>query len=707
MNELQVFINLAISITIKNNTMKRTPFILLIFLFISSISFSQNMQKGFTYLETGEYSSAETFFSKVLKDFPNNKTAKLCYGRAVGLNGDAPKAVAIFTELAKKHPTDFEIKLNYAEALLWNKKYEQAETYYENLILENDQSFPGLLGYANTLSNLKNYTKALIYVNKALLVLPGNPNALVSKKYMQLGYADQLVKKQEYDKAIDLLKKNFLLFKGDKETLKNLVNAYTITKKYELAKDTYKTLATSKKDSIASLNGLALIAHLQDKNKLALAISTEALTKVKAIQDTLLKNKTDERYTQALIWNKKYKKAHILISELEKENANRNWVLALRATLNIYKSDFKNTLKNYDQILKNDKSSFDGNLGKANALKASGKYLDAYQAAETTLVYYKDQKDAVNFIKKLDQKFTPSAVSKTAYSFDNGDNKAVTSKITIDFPLSTKFKLTANYGYRTTENKVTKNNANAHNFQVGFAHQWHPNVIFNTAIGTSSTKTESKNYGQFLADVYFNIKPFKLQTLDIGYKREMESFNADLLEKEIVKNNFYANYNVSTNFNLGWFTQYFYTSQNDDNKRNLLFTSLYYNILTKPILKTGINFQAITFKNQVATIYFSPKKFKAYEIFINLLKDENSNKVAAWFYDLNAATGFQFIEDDEKQNTYRIQAKLGYKFSDRFLANIYGTRSNIASATAAGFTFNEIGLRMKWYFMKKPAFSRK
>jgi hypothetical protein len=31
-----------------------------------------------------------------------------------------------------------------------------------------------------------------------------------------------------------------------------------------------------------------------------------------------------------------------------------------------------------------------------------------------------------------------------------------------------------------------------------------------------------------------------------------------------------------------------------------------------------------------------------------------------------------------------------------YLVNVYGTRSNIASTTAAGFTFNEVGLRLKW-----------
>ena len=111
-----------------------------------------------------------------------------------------------------------------------------------------------------------------------------------------------------------------------------------------------------------------------------------------------------------------------------------------------------------------------------------------------------------------------------------------------------------------------------------------------------------------------------------------------------------------------------------------------------------------TFKNQVPTDYFSPKKFNAVEIFADFLKDENSAEVKSIFYNANAASGFQFIEDGDKQWTYRIQAKLGYRFSDRMLANVYGLRSNIASATAAGFTYNEFGFRLKWLLFSKPVF---
>uniref|UniRef100_UPI000AE6EFF6 tetratricopeptide repeat protein n=1 Tax=Tenacibaculum ovolyticum TaxID=104270 RepID=UPI000AE6EFF6 len=168
--------------------------IILLFLFLITASmYSQNMKEGFTYLETGKYEQAETFFKVILKSYPKNKTARLCYGRAIGLNGNAEKAVSLFINLLKDFPTDFEVKLNYAESLLWNKKYKKAKKYYKTLLEENNKSFPTLLGYANTLSNLKEYDKAIIYVDKALTVLPKNKNALISKKYMRLGLANNKV----------------------------------------------------------------------------------------------------------------------------------------------------------------------------------------------------------------------------------------------------------------------------------------------------------------------------------------------------------------------------------------------------------------------------------------------------------------------------------------------------------------------------------
>ena len=664
------------------------------------------MKEGFTYLETGKYKQAETFFENILITYPKNKTAKLCYGRAIGLNGNGKRASTIFINLLERYPQDFEIKLNYAESLLWNENYNKAKDYYKNLLKENPNSFPALLGYANTLSNLKIFDEALKFIDKALLISPGNLNALTSKKYINLGFANQYVQNGDYKTALKILLKNLQLFNKDIETLQNIANVYLISSDFSKAEATYKTIGISPQNKITSLNSLALVSHLKGKNKKALEISSKAINYISNKTSESLLQQTKERYAQALIWNRKYKKADILIRKLNNEYSNKNWVLSLRASLNIYKSNFEKSIHDYNRILKNDTTSFDGNLGKANALKASGYFIESYKSAENTLKFYKNQKDAVNFIKKLDKSFTPFVVAESSYSFDNGNNKAYSYKATSEFSLSTKFKLLGSYNYRTASNSLSGLKATSNNVLGGVSYQLLHNIKLKSLIGLASSKTETNNFNQLVADISLLTKPFKLQNLELGYKREIQNFNAALLAENIVQNNYLINYSLNTNFRLGWFTQYYYTTQNDKNTRNLIFTSLYYNILEKPSLKAGVNYQNISFKNQVPTIYFSPSKFNAYEVFFNIIKDENITKKNEWFYELTAASGFQYIENSKKQSTYRIQSKLGYKFSERSILTLYGSKSNIASATAAGFTFTEIGLRFKWFILRKPFFRK-
>jgi len=680
--------------------------LLLIGLLFSFAGFSQEMKEGFTYLETGKNKEAATFFLNILAEYPTNKTAKLCYGRAVGLSGSPAMAKKIFTELLSQYSNDFEIKLNYAESLLWNSEFDEAEKFYGQLTQEKSQSFPALLGYANTLSNLKKYEEALIYVNKALQVLRGNKNALQSKKYINLGYARQYLGKRDYKKSIEILNSNLGFFTDDTETLLNLANVYLISEDFENAAKIYQKIGEDPSNKITALNGLALMAHLNANDKEALEISKDALNQLDAEATSDIIKQTRERHVQALIWNRKYKEAETEICAFLKQYPNENWVFSLRATLNIYKSNFKKSIADYNSILQNEVRSFDGNLGKANAQKAMGLFDDAYESAETTLSFYDNQKDATNFIKKLDLQFTPTATLKTIYNFDNGNNKAYNYLIDMVFPTSTKLSFLGSTNYRTTQNNVLSSSAKSSSFSLGVRYQLRPSISFKAIAGVSNTSSDVKDYSKLITSIAFEMKPFKLQNLEIGYNRAIQDFNTALLNRELVQNNFYANYNISSNFNFGWFTQYFYTTQNDDNTRNLLFTSLYYNILNKPILKTGVNYQSITFTNQVPSIYFSPEKFNVVEVFVDLLKDEQSAKIKNFFYGLSGAIGLQYIEDDEAQSTFRVKGNFGYKFSDACLIDLYALHSNIASATAAGFQFSEIGLRFKYAFLRNPVFRK-
>ncbi|MBC5836941.1 tetratricopeptide repeat protein [Flavobacterium muglaense] len=679
--------------------------IFLSFLIFSLSAKAQDMTAGFSNLEKGELDQAEVFFANILKDYPQNKTARLCYARAIGLNKQAEKALDNFIVLKKEYPGDLEIELNYAEALLWNNKFDEAKIFYTTLVAKNPTNFVAHLGFANTLSNLKEYKEALFHVNKAIELSPGSAGPLVSRKYIRLGYAGQKVNEKNYKEAEAFYDEVLVDFPNDKEALMNKANLYLITKEINKGKAVYNLLG--KDNPVLAMNGIALLEHIGGKEKNALKMATESLAKSASITDETLKNQTEERYVQALIWNKKYTEAATKIDELTAANPNKNWVMSLAATLAIYKSNFPESITNYENILKNDSKSFDGNLGIANAYKASGEVSKAYNAALTTLEIFKNQGDAMNFIKKLKEEFTPFIEEKLSYTFDNGNNTAVASRTLISIPLSTKWTVNTTYQHRQTQNTVTNVNAKTNDFIAGIEYKFHPKISYALDLGVSSANSNVTSYTQALIHTYFKIKPLKLQDLEVGYKREIQNFNSDLISKEIAVNNYYLNYNLSTNFNFGWFTQYFYSSQTDENKRNLLFTSFYYNFMAKPVLKGGLNYQYISYKNRVPLDYFSPKKFNAVEIFLEVLKDEQMAEVNSWYYNANLATGYQFIEDDSKQWTYRIQAKVGYKFSDRLIANLYGTRSNIASATAAGFTFNEFGLRIKWNLTGKPIFKLK
>ncbi|XLS29726.1 tetratricopeptide repeat protein [Flavobacteriaceae bacterium M23B6Z8] len=664
----------------------------------------QPLQKGFNLLENGDYAKAEVFFEEIIRKEPENKTAKLCYGRAVGLNGQPEKALAIFTELRDLYPSDFEIKLNYAEALLWNKRFDKAQDYYKILVSEQPESFSALLGYANTLSNLKAYEEALEIVNKALAVSPGNPNALLSKKYIRLGFANQYSTDQKYEQALVILAENLKDFPNDKETLLNIANIYLITKEIEKANQTYQQLAINKIDSILAFNGMALAAHLDEKDKKALELATKSLYQSKNIEMGMLKEQTQERYAQALIWNRKYSKAASYIESLSQKHPDRNWVRSLLATLNLYKSNFKRASVYYKEMLVKDSASFDANLGLANSYKAMEQLKKARQAAFRTLQFYPNQKDAVNFIKNIERSLTPELDQQVSYTFDNGDNEAFSSVSKLKLPLNYVFSSVTSLDYRTTRNKRTDNQASTITFQTGLAWDVSSKIRLNGHGGILKASSFSGDYTSFIGSAFANLKLLKLQDIEMGYQREVQNFNADLLDQAIISNNYYINHNLNTNFNLGWFTQYFYTSQSDSNERNLFFTSLYYNIFRKPILKAGINYQYISFKNQVPGIYFSPERFNAVELFTDFLKPIANTPAKEWFYQLSAAGGYQFIEDNEKQATYRFNGILGYKFSNRLHTSVYAKHSNIASATAAGFTFTELGFQLKWLITSKPLF---
>ncbi|NAS10438.1 tetratricopeptide repeat protein [Poritiphilus flavus] len=661
------------------------------------------MDNGFQLLEKGEFEAAGDFFEDVLKRHPENKTAQICYGRALGLSGGPAKANTLFANLLKKYPNDLEIQLNYNESLLWAGEFQGAKPLYRDLIRAYPANFNARLGYANTLSNLKEYQEALVQVHKALDLDPGNASALTSKKYILLGHANTKVEKQQYSEAKAILKAIFEDYPEDKETLLSLANIHLINMELDSARISYHRMATTAKDSVIALNGLALTEHLGENEKQALLLSKESLELATIMENYELLERTYNRYVQALIWNDKYSKAKSEIAQLENKYGQRPWLISLKAMLGMYTSDTKASLKQYELLLKIDSTSFDGNLGKANALFASDRIIDAYKTGIQTLEIFENQKDARSLIEKVNKKYVPTITETLSYSFDNGNNVAYSSNTELRTYFSPKLSANLSYQSRTTENTLSNASATTRLLTGGIAYKLLPKTSVEVGAGINEARFGSQRFSQPMLKAGLKLQPYRMQNLEVDYLREVQQFNAELVSRDIVMEHYGVKYHLATNFKLGWYTQLMHTEQNDGNSRQLLFSSLYYKLFKKPGIKAGVNFQYFGFSVQKPELYFSPEQYQATEVFA----EARGDLFTKTSYAFTLAAGAQKIEQQASMNIIRTEARIGSELSQRWYMALYGKYSNSASATATGFTYTEMGVSLKWDLSKKPLFHKR
>jgi len=480
-------------------------------LLIVQVVYAQSpINEGFLLLEKGDLNEAEMFFESFMKTEPLNKTAILCYGRAVGLNGNPQKAKEIFDKLLFDDPKNLEFLINYAEALLWNKEYTIALSKY----IELEQIYPNnaivQLGLANTYSNLKKHKTSIKHYNKGIAI-----NNKILGLYIGLAYTHR--------------------------------------------------------------------ANNQDKE--ALGVIENGL--IVDINNTVLK-------------------------------------------------ELKRVIMNKYKIAIHQKNSMTNDSGKNNA-------------------------------------------------------KSVTTYVNV--PINTKNLFALVYEYRNTENRITQDKAKQNTFGLTFKRDLTNKIQFTGNISYLLSKGMIK-YDNIIYNTKVEMKPAFNQSFSVNYQKEYHNFNAQLIDSKIAQNHFFANYHILTKWNIGWFTQYYFTEQSDDNNRKLWFNSLYYVLKKDRVFKFGLNTQIISFKEENPEIYFSPKQFSAFEGFI----DANLSKTKSnYIINGNLAFGYQYV-NKIKQNSFRGELNLGYKLASKFTIVSYGKYSNLSSGTAAGFEFNELGVKLNYLF---------
>lgn len=656
------------------------------------VSAQDELKKGFGMLETGKFADAAVFFKEFLvnKD-STNKTALLCYGRGIGLSGNVPEAKRVFNKLLERFPGDFEVGLNAAEAFMWASEYPQAEAYYKSLLAVKSDDFAANLGYANAQANLFNYTTALEFLAKALLIQPGNESAKVSQKYAWLGYADQLSKAQKYEESIKQLDNIFINFPDDIDALFAKAQVFTMLEKYTEAVAINEHIRDITKGRTETYLNLSYLAFLRKKKTEALELADKAVESTATQKEKYLKARLGR--VSALAWNDNFKLAFAELVELDSIFNKPPEVALKRASLLTADKEFKKSVALFKEVLKTVPSSFDGNLGCADALLAQELDMESKEYVNKTLSYYPNQKDAMAFLDRIAMRHAPLVSTHNYISSDKGGNSSKNYSINFNFDLKPKLRMSV--GYKSRFANFQDANANTEYYWSGLRWRIHPLWLMSGQVSTVTlNKANSEKEKRFLTEFTNEFKLTKLQSLEIKYQSDIQNFTAGLIDRNLKFHNIIATYNLNTPFKVGLYSQYFYTFQSDKNQRSLLFASLYYTLIVDPIIKFGFNFNTISFKNQVPEVYFSPNKFKGYELFAAL---ENLDLPKPKFlYQISVAGGLQKIEEQDNQGTYRVQLAAGIRPRKNFDALIYTMNSNSSTSSVVGYTYFESGFKAKW-----------
>lgn len=670
-----------------------------IFIFRFLVGFAQDeLKPGFTMLESGKFAEGAVFFKYYLttKD-STNKTALLCYGRGIGLSGNVPEAQQVFNKLLKRFPGDFEVSLNAAEAFMWGKSYKDAKAFYEKLLLIKPDDFAANLGYANALASLFDYKKALEYTTKAIAIDPKNANAKISRKYARLGLADQYSKNQEYAPAAILLDEILQDFPNDKEALFAKAQLKIMLEQYVEAEKIYKILYEITQGQTEVYLNLSYLSFLQKKNDAAMSYALQAIQSTKTQPEKILKAQLGK--VMALGWNEKFKQAFALLDSLDGVFPNNNDILIKRATLNTWNKDYAKSVTMFKKVLETVPSSFDANLGGADALFAQELDVESKKFVMKTLDYYPNQKDAKDFLVKLSLRHSPSLTTHDFLSSDKGGNSSKNYQLGLGFDLIPSFRILLNYKTRLAKNSFENSSAKTDIYGAGFRWRIKPIWLMTVSVSDAVLKGKSSVKNHLLYDLSNEFKLTKMQTLELRYQTDVQNFTAGLIENNLTFNNFIATYSLNTSIKVGVYSQYYFTKNSDGNSRNLLFASLYYDLKAAPVIKFGVNFNTMNFQKQVPQTYFSPSQFKSYELF-GLIENLQVPK-QKFLYQLSVAGGFQKIETNDFQSTYRITASIGYRPKNNLEAIIYKLNSNSATSSVVGYNYSETGIKAKYIFLKK------
>jgi len=181
----------------------------------------------------------------------------------------------------------------------------------------------------------------------------------------------------------------------------------------------------------------------------------------------------------------------------------------------------------------------------------------------------------------------------------------------------------------------------------------------------------------------------------VSYFSEMHNYTVDLLKRNILMQHYAVSNNLLLTENLGLYINGVYTTQSDNNSRNLVYGSLYYSLVSKPIVRVGVNYNYFGYQ-EMKVNYFSPNQFQLGEFFMMI---DNMQSESALMYKLQVSFGAQQFSGSEIQSVNRVECAVGYKHKSGFQFLAKYLTNSAASATALGvYAFDEWSLGLSCSF---------
>ena len=648
-----------------------------------------DLNPGFKMLEESKFQDAVSFFTEVIEVLPENKTANICLGRAVGLGGDAERALKIFLETDKRYPNDYELLLNIGEAYLWNDQAENSLDIYEDLISRDPNNYTANLGSANCHFSLKNYEQALSFIDKAIAIDPTNNAAVNSKKYILLAIANGKKNKSDFEGSNLVLNEILEIYPNDAQALINIAINEINLKSYKKADATLQKLLENNDEPIEVCLLLSHLSMLRHKESQAIEYATTAMQYAKQKDKGSLLRASIQK-VNALGAAKKFNEAHLLLDQLDMLFESSEQVDLARARMKVWDKDAKKGLALYNEM---DSSNYDYWMGKTEALMALGKTNEALSSLDQALLLNPNSHDA-QMLRSLILSNQKAVVEWWAnQSSDAGSNEASELNFRIQLPKKEKHSAHLTGGIRTTDNSILNNAANQVQLFVGDRFQINHKLSLAASLGLISQQTSLEERGiRYLSTSNFRYQFAKHQALEMSFNRQSLEYSSDLIESGLIENRFALNYQYGKAKRPGLFAQISNTYLSDGNSSYNVFASAFYEITSFPVIKLGVNVTHLSFQESKALQYFSPESYQMAELFLHF--GNVYDKDAKFRYSALLALGKQRVETASFENTSRIELELGYRFKGKYLLSANYFTNTAANSTAKAYSFERIGLKL-------------